>query len=191
MADLATTRAAHRLDFADREGREVVVQHEAARLHAVQVLDALVIVARAERDADERLGLTAGEQDRTMRARQDAELDGDLAHGVGRTTVDALARGEDLLAADLRLQLARDLLDLGLTTGELLGDGGDDLGLGGVNGAVTLELGRDRRRGGHLDPVLQLLDLLLCRCRCIIARPRPVAYPSQPRVAFQPVVCDR
>ena len=62
MADLATAGAAHRLDFADRKRREVVVQHEALPHFAVDHFDLLLVVVGAERDGDERLRLTAREE---------------------------------------------------------------------------------------------------------------------------------
>ena len=55
-----------RTDFTDREGREVVVEHEPLVLLAGDVLDLLLIVGRAERATDERLRLAAREDDGAM-----------------------------------------------------------------------------------------------------------------------------
>ena len=59
MADLAAAGAAQELHFADRERREVVVEHEALPRLAVDGLDLLLIVGGAERRGHERLGLAA------------------------------------------------------------------------------------------------------------------------------------
>ena len=65
VADLAAAGAAQELHFADREGREVVVEHEALLGLAVDRLDLLLVVGRAERRDHERLRLAAGEERRS------------------------------------------------------------------------------------------------------------------------------
>ena len=51
VADLAAAGAADGLHFADREVREVVVQHEAERVFLVQALDDLLVARGAQRGA--------------------------------------------------------------------------------------------------------------------------------------------
>ena len=82
MADLASPRSALRSGLADRERREVVVQHEALMLLAGDVLDLLLIVAGAECATDQRLGLAAGEDDGAVDAGQGAGLGPDRADFV-------------------------------------------------------------------------------------------------------------
>ena len=67
VADLAAAGAAQELHFTDREGREVVVQHEALPGLALDHLDLLLVVGGAERGGDERLRLAAGEHGRAVR----------------------------------------------------------------------------------------------------------------------------
>ena len=61
VADLAAAGAAQELHFADRERREVVVEHEALPRLAVDHLDLLLIVGGAERRGHQRLGFAARE----------------------------------------------------------------------------------------------------------------------------------
>ena len=74
VADLAAAGAAQELHFADRERREVVVQHEPAVDLALDRFDLLLVVRRAERDGDERLRLAAREDGRAVHAGQHADL---------------------------------------------------------------------------------------------------------------------
>ena len=66
--------AAQELHLADRERREVVVQHELLEDHAGEHLDALLVLGRAERGRDERLRLAAREERRAVHAGQQAHL---------------------------------------------------------------------------------------------------------------------
>ncbi len=59
VADLAAAGAAHRLRLARREGREVVVEHEALPALADERVDLLLVGGRAERRGDDRLRLAA------------------------------------------------------------------------------------------------------------------------------------
>ena len=70
VADLTSARAAHEAGLADRERREVVVQHEPLVRLAVHGLDLLLIVGGAERRGDERLRLATREDDRPVDAGQ-------------------------------------------------------------------------------------------------------------------------
>ncbi len=114
MADLTTARSAHELHFADRERREVVVEHEALPHLAVDHFDLLLVVGGAERRGDERLRLAAGEDDRAVHARQDARLDPDRPDLVELAAVEADAALEHLVAQNLLLQALEDALRLAL-----------------------------------------------------------------------------
>ena len=75
MSDFAAARAAHEPYFADAEGREIVVQHEAlGGLAGIQHLDALLVFLGAERDGDQGLRFAAREQRRAVRAGQHADF---------------------------------------------------------------------------------------------------------------------
>ena len=81
------------------------MQKELFLVHAGQAVDVLFVFAGAERGNDNRLRFTAGEQRRTMGARQDADFGNDRTHLVEVTTVDAALGVEDVPANDLRLQV--------------------------------------------------------------------------------------
>jgi hypothetical protein len=74
MADFAAARRTHAARLADRVGREVVVQQEGFLVGAGQRVDVLLVLAGAERGDHDRLRLAAGEQRRTVGARQDADF---------------------------------------------------------------------------------------------------------------------
>ncbi len=82
VADFTAARAPHRSDFASREGREVVVQHEALGrlLGFVNRIEPLHVVGRAEGRRHQRLRLAAGEQRGAVGARQEPRVDRDGAH---------------------------------------------------------------------------------------------------------------
>ena len=105
MADFAAAGRTHAAGLTDRIGREVVVQQEGFLVGAGQRVDILLVFAGAERGDDNRLGLAAGEQRRTMRARQDADFRLDAAHGLQVAAVDARAGVQDVPAHDLGLQV--------------------------------------------------------------------------------------
>ena len=100
--------------FADRERREVVVEHEALPGLALEALDLLRIVGGAERAGDERLRLAAREHGRAVGARQHAGLDPDRPHLVELAAVEPHAVLEHLVAQDLFLQVLEDLLGFDL-----------------------------------------------------------------------------
>src|SRR5690349_19830738 len=75
--------------FAHRERREVVVEQEPVLRLAAGSVDDLRVTRGAKGDDDQRLGLAAGEQRRTMRPRQHADTGGDRAHVVQLAAVDA------------------------------------------------------------------------------------------------------
>ena len=143
------------------------MQHEVRIGQAFQPVDHLLAVAGAQRGGADRLRLAAGEQRRTMRARQEADHRLDRADLGGRAAVDAGAVLEDGTAHDIGLDLLdrldRDHLRLrvvrregglrlvarsvqrvraGRLVGQLVG-GGD------VLADQVLELGLDRRIIGN------------------------------------------
>ena len=104
VADFAARRGAEAADFADRIGREVIVQHEARVGEALEPVDHLLGVLGAERGGDDRLGLAAGEQRRAVGARQEADHRLDRADRLGVAAVDAAAFLEDGAADDVGLE---------------------------------------------------------------------------------------
>ncbi len=105
VADFAASGRADAAGFADREGREVVMQQERFFVGALQRVDELLVLAGAERGDDQRLGFTAGEERRAVCARQHADFRDDLPHGGEVAAVDALAGVENVPAHDLGFQL--------------------------------------------------------------------------------------
>ncbi len=88
------------------------MQQEALLVGALQAVDELLVLAGAERGDDHRLRFAAGEQGRAMRARQQADLRHDGAHGLHVAPVDADAAVEDVEPHDLGLQVVKDVADL-------------------------------------------------------------------------------
>ncbi len=106
VAQLAAARAALGAHLTDGEGREVVVQHELLRVFLDQrVQDALGVLHRAEGRHGEGLRLPAGEHGGAVRARQQADLAGDLTDLLRRAPVGAAALVEDLVPHDAVLDL--------------------------------------------------------------------------------------
>ena len=120
VADFAALGAAQAAGLADRVGREVVVQHEAFLVRALQRVDVLLVLAGAERGDDQRLRLAAGEQRRAVGARQDADFGDDRAHGLDVAAVDALAGVENVPAHDLGFELLEHAGDAQLVVFRLL-----------------------------------------------------------------------
>ena len=101
MADFAAARRADAAGFADREGREVVVQQERLFVGSLQRIDELLVFGGAERGDHQSLRLAAREQRRAVGARQHADFRHDLPHGFDVAAIDALAGIEDVPANDL------------------------------------------------------------------------------------------
>lgn len=87
------------------------MQQEAFLVHAGQAVDILLVFAGAERRNNDRLGFTAGEQSRTVRARQQADFRNDRTNGRQVAAVDAALGVENVPANDLRLQVLEDRAD--------------------------------------------------------------------------------
>src|SRR5260221_4332317 len=98
VADLTPLRRAHHAGLADAERREIVVQHERLFAFAGQAVDDLRVASRAQSRDHQRLSFTAGEQCRTVSARQYARADIDAAHRLGVAAVDARMTFQDPLA---------------------------------------------------------------------------------------------
>ncbi len=147
MADLAALGAAEASGFTDRVGREVVVQQERFLVRPRQRVDVLLVLAGAERGHDQALGLAAGEQRRTVGARQHADFADDVADGLDVAAVDALAGIQDVPANDLGFQLLEDAGDFQLVVFRLLPFREvvrHHLVLDGADRGIALLLHRDR-----------------------------------------------
>ena len=104
MTDLATAGAAQERHFANRERREVVVQHEALLGFAFEGLQPLHVFAGAQRGRDQRLRFAAGEDRRTVGAGQHADFDPDIADLVELAAIGTALLLDHLLAEDLLAQ---------------------------------------------------------------------------------------
>ena len=147
VADLAPLGAAEAAGFADREGREIVVQQERLLICPRQRVDILLVLAGAERGHHDGLGFAAGEQRRTVGARQHADLADDVAHGLDVAAVNALAGVENVPADDLGFQLLEDVGNPQLLVFRLLAFGKevrDHLFLGGADSGVAVLLHGNR-----------------------------------------------
>ncbi len=112
MADFAAFRRADKTSLTNAVRREVVVEHEGIFPLAFERIDDLRVAARAESRDDQGLGLTAREDGRAVRARQNADLDVDLADGLRIAAVDARIAGDDAAAHDVLLGIMELGLDL-------------------------------------------------------------------------------
>ena len=112
MPDFAASGRAHAAGLADRIGREIVMQKEALLVGALQTIDELLVLAGAKRRDDQRLRLAAGEQRRTMGARQHADFRDDRTDRLDIAAVDANAGVENVPADNLGLQIVKDFGDL-------------------------------------------------------------------------------
>src|SRR5215467_7339401 len=127
MPDFAAARTRHAPDLANRERREVVVEHEALPRLAFERLDLLGVVVGAERAGDERLCFTAGEDRRSVRAREDAGFDPDRPDLVELAAVEADAVRQHLFAKDFLLELLENRLGIGAPFRLGFRNGGDEL----------------------------------------------------------------
>ena len=118
------------------------MQHERLAAFAVERVDELCVAPGAERGDHQRLGLTAREQRRAVRARQQTDLDGDRPDGGRVASIDARLTGEDALADDVALELVELVIDLvgrelrRLTGAQLPDDGLLDFTDAGVSGLL-------------------------------------------------------
>ncbi len=138
VADVAPLGRAHATRLPDRVGREVVVVHVAAVTLEREVVDALALLRRAERQQRHDLRLAAGEEARAVGARHDRHLDLDRADlrrspAVGATLVD-----RDLLADEALVDRLARLLDVALRERVLDGRLAVDVAGPTGNGSSTL-----------------------------------------------------
>src|SRR5690348_10196045 len=112
VTDVTPLRAAHEARLPDRVRREVVVVHVPALGLERQVVDALPLLRRAERERREDLRLAALEQAGAVRARVDADLDLDRPGLLGATPVGPPLVHGDLLADEVLVDRVACLLDV-------------------------------------------------------------------------------
>src|ERR1039458_4955117 len=104
MPNLAAARSAQECDFADREGREVIVQHEALLGFAFAGPAALHFFAGAKCGGPQRLGLATSKDGRAVSARQHPNFNPDVANLVELAPVGTASVFDHLLAEDLLTQ---------------------------------------------------------------------------------------
>ena len=75
MPNFPSSSATQERHFADRKWREVIVQHEAFLGLALEDLQALHVVTRAQRRRHQRLSFASGENCGAMRSRQNTYFD--------------------------------------------------------------------------------------------------------------------
>ena len=114
VADFAAAGRTHAARLAHGVGREVIVQEEGLLVGALQGVDPLLVLARAERCYHERLRLAAGEQRRAVRARNHMDQAIDGPHRNQIAAVDALAGLEDARPDDVLLDLLEGVRELHL-----------------------------------------------------------------------------
>jgi hypothetical protein len=100
VPDLASSRTTIGLALADREGWEVVVEHEFLAVLIHQPVDSLFVARCSERHGDEGLGLTSLEQCGSMGARQQIRFAMDRTQALGVPPV-ASGSSQDQIANDL------------------------------------------------------------------------------------------
>ena len=105
---------AHAARLPDRVGREVVVVHVAAVTLEREVVDALPLLRRAERQQRHDLRLAAGEEARAVGARHDRHLDLDRADLRRSPAVRPTLVDRDLLADEALVDRLARLLDVAL-----------------------------------------------------------------------------
>ncbi len=139
--------AAHAAGLADRIRREIIVQQEGFLVTALQGVDPLLVLAGAERGHHQRLGFAAGEQRRSMGARQQADFGHDVTHGLEIAAVDALAGVQNVPAHDLGFQFLEHAADAQLGVGRIVHAAGEIvfqyLGLDCGDGILPFLFGRD------------------------------------------------
>ncbi len=186
VADLAPAGAAQELHLPDREGREVVVEHEAlAVLGLLDRVDDLRVLGGAEGRGDQGLRLAAGEERRAVGAGQDAHLAGDRPDLVEAAAVEPVAVLEDLALEQLLAQPVVDGGERGLLLRLVLRDGRDVLVLHLLHLGVGLDLALDPRiaarsgsaRAPSISATIVGIDLLL-RERAASACPPARGGPS-------------
>src|SRR5437870_288705 len=137
VPNLAPAGAAQGTRLAHREGWEVVVVQVALELFGGQPVELLLVGHGTEGCDGERLRLAAGEKPRAMRPWQHADLDGDRAHVLEATTVDAHALFDDALPDAVFHRFVEELADDVGVLGETLAQLDDRLGAEIVHGVLA------------------------------------------------------
>ena len=105
MADVAAAGPADGFDLTDREGREVVLQHELLFELGGQAVDDLLVLSGAQDGDHQGLSFAAGKEGRTVCPRQDADLATDMSQFIGFASVGTNS-GQYPLADDASFQVA-------------------------------------------------------------------------------------
>ena len=93
VPDLAAAGAPQEAHLADRERREVVMEHEPLLGLLAQAVEPLGVLDRAEGDRGQALGLAAGEEGRAVGPGEEADLDRDGPDLVEAPAVGPLSLG--------------------------------------------------------------------------------------------------
>ena len=115
------------------------MEHEALPLLALERLDLLRIVGRAECAGDERLRLASRENGRAVSPRQHARFDPDRPDLVELAAIEPYAALEDFVPQDLFLEVLEDLLRFGLALGFAFGQARDEIGKDLVDAPIVVE----------------------------------------------------
>ena len=145
VTDFAATETADATDFAHAVGGEVVVEHELFGFFAAgDGVHVLGVGFGAEGDATEGLGFAACEDGGTVGAGHDAELGGEGTNGVHVAAVNALGKVGDVFANEFDFDEVEEFDEGGGGgLGPFFGEGGEHVGLDGVDLALTIELAGD------------------------------------------------
>src|SRR5690606_9700552 len=146
VADFAALRRTNTAGFTGRVWSEVVVVHVALGLHWGQRVDLLLHLQHVQGGYAHDLGFATLEDCRTVNARQDLDLGGELTDVSQTAAVDADLLGQDALAHDVLGDSTEGLGDLAGTLGEGRAFGGelsDDLVLEFACSVVALLLVSD------------------------------------------------
>ena len=150
VADFAPARPAQEFHFADRERREIVMQHEALEgFFFEEKIQPLHVFLCAERGGGKRLRLAARKERRAVNAGQHAHFARDLANLVERAGIGTPAASQHIVAEDAFAQaLERASSELSLSSSSS-GIAARDFVLDGVYQAVAFRLRMLRRVRAH------------------------------------------
>ena len=118
VTDLAAVHSTEAAGFADAEGREIVMEHEALGVRATAIgIDHLGLIGGSESRDAEGLGFATGEDRAAVGAGQQADLAGEGANFVESTAIAALLAVEDRNAEGFFLQVVEGLGDFEFRSG--------------------------------------------------------------------------
>ena len=148
MADLAAVLTTKAAGFADAEGREIVVKHEALGVWAAAVgIDHLGFFGRSEGRDAESLGFATGKERAAVRAGKEPDFAGERTQIVESTAVAAFLAIKNAHAEGFFLEVIERLGDLEFRSGrEFFENGFFDFLAEGADGfrAVHFAAGVDR-----------------------------------------------